>query len=196
MIPKQNISGVILAGGRGRRMGGVDKGLQTYQGQPLAAHALARLTPQVGKVFISANRHLDVYQTLAASVLCDTLPGYEGPLAGFLTGLEHCNTPYMATVPCDCPRFPLDLIARLGEALVEHNAEIAMAVSREHDDAVRAHPVFCLLRTELRDSLRDFMAAGERRVSAWTAQHRRVEVLFDDADAFAGANTLDELQRL
>jgi len=202
MISKHDITGLILAGGRGRRMNGVDKGLQSYRGQPLAMHALQRLAPQVGKILISANRNAAVYQamgaTLGAPALRDTLPGYEGPLAGFLTGLEHCDTPYLATTPCDCPHFPANLVERLADALVRHDAEVAVAASLEHG-APRPHPVFCLLRTGLRDSLRVFMAAGERRVSAWTAQHRRVEVLFDNPDnpnAFSGANTLDELRQL
>lgn len=195
MIPKHDITGLILAGGRGSRMGGVDKGLQDYQGRPLAAHALQRLAPQTGGILISANRNAEAYAALGAPVVGDTLPGYEGPLAGFLAGLAHCRTPYLATAPCDCPRFPADLVAQLADALVRHDAEIAVAASRE-DGAVQAHPVFCLMKTGLRDSLAAFLRAGERRVSAWTAQHIRVLVPFDDADAFAGANTLDELRRL
>jgi len=195
MIAKHDITGLILAGGRGSRMGGVDKGLQTYKNQPLAAHVQQRLAPQVGTMLISANRNISVYQTLGAPVLRDTLPDYPGPLAGFLTGLEHCCTPYLVTVPCDCPRFPGDLVQRLAEALIRHDAELAVATHAEQG-VVRPHPVFCLLRAELADSLRTFMAAGERRVSAWTARHRRVEVLFDNAEDFAGANTLDELQGL
>jgi len=199
MISKHDITGLVLAGGRGSRMNGVDKGLQSYRGQPLALHALQRLAPQVGKILISANRNTAVYQSmgqrLGASVLRDTLPGYEGPLAGFLTGLTHCDTAYLATVPCDCPRFPADLVERLADELIRHDAEIVVAVSREQG-APRPHPVFCLLQTGLRDSLHAFMADGERRVSAWTAQHRRIDVLFDDPDAFVGANTLEALQRL
>jgi len=199
MLSKHDISGLILAGGRGRRMHGADKGLQWHQGQPLAWHALTRLAPQVGKVLISANRNTAIYQamgqTQGAPVLSDSLPGYEGPLAGFLTGLTHCDTPYLAIVPCDCPRFPTDLVARLAEALARHDAELTVTVSLEHG-VRRTPPVFCLLQTSLRDSLHAFMASGERRVSAWMAQHRCIDVLFDDPSAFAGANTLDELRRL
>jgi len=201
MIPKHDITGLILAGGRASRMCGLDKGLQAYRGQPLAGHALARLAPQVGQVFFSANRNPDAYRLLGAPVWADTLPGYQGPLAGFLAGLENCRTPYLVTVPCDCPRFPDDLVARLAQALVEHDAEVSVAASHERGErnepgALRAHPVFCLLRTDLRESLRRFMAGGQRRVSAWSAQHRCVTVPFDEATAFAGANTLDELQCL
>ena len=195
MIPTHDITGLILAGGRGSRMGGADKGLQPWHGQPLAQHALQRLTPQVGTTLISANRNTEQYATMGPVVLSDTLSGYEGPLAGFLTGLEHCTTPYLVTVPCDCPNFPSDLVAQLAKALTQHQAEIAVAVSRD-EGTLRAHPVFCLMKASLRNSLAAFMQAGERRVSAWTAQHIRVDVPFDDASAFVGANTLDELRRL
>ena len=116
MIDKSDITGLILAGGRGSRMGGVDKGLQTHLGMPLAMHALLRLAPQVGEMMINANRNLGAYESMGVPVWPDALPDYPGPLAGFLAGLEHCETPYLASVPCDSPLFPEDLVARLAAA--------------------------------------------------------------------------------
>src|SRR5947199_3145619 len=137
MIPRQDITGLILAGGRGSRMGGVDKGLQNHRGVPLALHALMRLAPQVGELMINANRNLAAYESFGVPVWPDSLADYAGPLAGFLTGLEHCETPYMVTVPCDTPLFPQDLVARLAEALEREDAEIAIAAARDEDGEVR-----------------------------------------------------------
>ena len=145
MTDRQDITGLILAGGRGSRMGGVDKGLQTHRGVALAMHALMRLAPQVGRVMINANRNLGAYESMGVPVWPDTLADYAGPLAGFLTGLEHCETPYLMTVPCDSPLFPDDLVARLAHALVEADAEIAMAATRE-GGVLQVQPVFCLMR--------------------------------------------------
>lgn len=200
MQPSQ-ITGLVLAGGRGLRMGGVDKGLQPFQGLPLARHAMERLAPQVGVVLINANRHLDTYQSWGATVCADPGPEeFAGPLAGFLSGLLACRTPYLGTVPCDTPLFPLDLVERLSSALVRENADIAMACAREEDGRWRPQPVFCLLKTNLASSLQAFMRGGGRKIDAWTAQHRTALVRFDqpgDADnAFFNANTLEELQRL
>ena len=196
----QDVTGVILAGGRGSRMGGVDKGLQNYHGMPLALYTLLRLQPQVGDVLINANRNLAAYESFGAPVWPDALPDYAGPLAGFLTGLEQCDTPYLVTVPCDTPRFPADLVQRLGDALEREDAEIAMASAPENDGAVRTQPVFCLLRRELLESLVKFTHGGGRKIDAWTAQHRTVIVPFDtpgdDPRAFFNANTLAELQQL
>lgn len=195
MIDPQHITGLVLAGGRGSRMGGVDKGLQQHAGQPLVAQALMRLGPQVGQIMINANRNLGAYESFGVPVWPDTLPDYAGPLAGFLVGLEHCETPWLVTVPCDSPLFPDDLVARLAAAAVEHDADIAMAATRE-GDALQVHPVFCLMKTELLESLVRFTQGGQRKIDKWTAQHRCVEVPFDEAQAFANANTLDELRQL
>jgi molybdenum cofactor guanylyltransferase len=194
-IATEDITGLVLAGGRGSRMGGVDKGLQNHHGLPLALHALLRLQPQVGSVMINANRNLGAYESMGAPVWPDSVPDYAGPLAGLLVGLEHCETPYLATVPCDTPNFPVDLVARLATALAEADAEIAMASTLE-DGAQRTQPVFCLLKANLSESLLRFLQSGERKVDRWTAQHRCVAVPFDDADAFFNANTPDELRRL
>jgi len=195
MIDRDDITGLILAGGRGSRMGGVDKGLQAHLGMPLAMHALLRLGPQVGAVMINANRNLAAYESLGAPVWPDALPDYPGPLAGFLAGLEHCATAYLATVPCDSPRFPEDLVARLAERLEAEDAEIAIAATRE-DGALRLQPVFCLMKATVLESLATFTAGGQRKIDAWTATLRHVAVEFDAAGAFVNANTVAELRGL
>ncbi len=195
MIERDQITGLILAGGRGSRMGGVDKGLQAHNGVPLAMHALLRLGPQVGELMINANRNLGAYESMGVPVWPDALPDYAGPLAGFLAGLERCETPYLVTVPCDSPLFPDDLVARLARALEAQNADIAMAATLE-DGKLQVQPVFCLMKAELMESLVRFTQEGQRKIDKWTAQHRVVEVPFDDAQAFANANTLAELQQL
>ena len=196
MITSLDITGLVLAGGRGSRMGGVDKGLQNFNGIPLALHTLMRLQPQVAQVLVNANRNLSAYESFGAPVWHDALPDFAGPLAGFMTGLSHCETPYLVTVPCDTPLFPLDLVERLAAALEAQDAEIAMAAAPEADGQVRAQPVFCLLRADLLDSLTRFTQAGGRKIDAWTAQHRQVVVPFDDPNAFFNANTLAELRQL
>jgi molybdopterin-guanine dinucleotide biosynthesis protein A len=194
-IAREDITGLVLAGGRGSRMGGVDKGLQDHRGTPLALHALRRLQPQVGTAMLSANRNLPDYEAMGVPVWSDSIEGYAGPLAGLLTGLEHARTDWLVTVPCDTPDFPPDLVDRLAEAAAAQGAEIAMAATRE-DGELRAQPVFCLLRTGLAPSLLAFLQAGERKFGKWTAQHRMVQVAFDDAAAFFNANTSDELRQL
>lgn len=199
-MDKNDVTGVILAGGRGSRMGGADKGLQNFRGMPMAMYTLMRLGPQVGEVMINANRNLSAYESFGIPVWPDSLSDYAGPLAGFLTGLEHCETEFMVTVPCDTPLFPPDLVARLGEALEREGAEIAMASAREEDGQLRAQPVFSLMKRELMESLVRFTHEGGRKIDAWTAQHRTVLVPFDrpgdDASAFFNANTLAELHKL
>lgn len=194
-IAREDITGLVLAGGRGSRMGGVDKGLQNHRGMPLALHALLRLQPQVGTTMVSANRNLSAYEAMGAPVWPDSVDGYAGPLAGLLTGLEHAETPWLVTVPCDTPDFPADLVARLAAAAAAQDAEIAMAATLE-EGRMRAQPVFCLLRTDLVESLVAFLHAGERKFDRWASQHRKVEVPFDEAAAFFNANTPQELQQL
>lgn len=194
-IRRDDITGLILAGGRGTRMGGVDKGLQNYRGMPLALHALLRLAPQVGQVMISANRNLAAYESMGVPVWPDPLPDYAGPLAGWLAGLERCTTPYLIAVPCDTPAFPADLVERLAAGLAAADAEIAMAATREAG-AVRTQPVFSLMKSDLLESLSAFLRSGQSKIMRWTGQRRCVEVVFDDASAFFNANTLDELQQL
>ena len=203
MIEQNQITGIVLAGGRGSRMGGTDKGLQNFNGTPLALHALLRLQMQdgglVGDQMINANRNLAAYEAFGVPVWPDGITDFPGPLGGFLTGLERCETPYLLTVPCDVPRFPLDLARRLAAAFDDPATEMAMAVAPE-DGALRTQPVFCLMRIELLESLTLFTQAGGRKIDAWTAQHRCAIVPFDlpgdSPQAFANANTLAELQQL
>ena len=194
MIDISEITGLILAGGRSSRMGGSDKGLQNYMGMPMALQALLRLGPQVGATMVNANRNLSAYESMGTAVWPDTLADYAGPLAGFLTGLERCETPYLVTVPCDSPLFPLDLVEQLARALVRENADIAMAATRDKD-ILQVQPLFCLMKAELLESLVRFTQGGQRKIDHWAAQHHCAVVPFDDALAFANANTLQELQR-
>jgi molybdopterin-guanine dinucleotide biosynthesis protein A len=200
MIDKNDVTGVILAGGRGSRMGGADKGLQNFRGMPMAMYTLMRLAPQVGEIMINANRNLAAYESFGVPVWPDGITDYAGPLAGFLTGLEQCETEYLVTVPCDTPLFPQDLVARLAEAMERDGADIAMAAAREEDGQIRSQPVFSLMKRELMESLVAFTHGGGRKIDAWTATHKTVLVPFDragdDPSAFFNANTLAELHRL
>lgn len=190
-MERADITGLVLAGGQGSRLGGVDKGLQPYRGQPLARTALERLSPQVGRVMLSANRHLDEYARWGVPVWPDPagLAGYQGPLAGFLSGLERAETPYLATVPCDCPRFPGDLVTRLADAMHEG---IDLVLART---PTGPEPAFCLMRRSLADDLRRYLESGERKIGRWLAQLGRTEVDFDDPAAFFNINTPDDLAR-
>ncbi len=203
------ITAVVLAGGRGSRMGGVDKGLQNFRGMPLVMHALMRLQMQEGSLIadsmVNANRNLSAYESMGVSVWPDaSLDEFAGPLAGFLTGLERCEAAYLLTVPCDTPLFPLDLAQRLLQGLESEQADIAVASAPETDASgqmrTRPQPVFCLLKAELLESLAAFMQGGGRKIDAWTAQHAVAHVPFDlpgdDPKAFANANTMQELQAL
>lgn len=196
------ITAVILAGGRGSRMGGVDKGLQNFNGVPLALHTLLRLGPQVGEVIINANRNLAAYESFGVPVWPDSasLGEYAGPLAGFMTGLERCETPYLLTVPCDTPLFPADLVSRLAQSMAEEDADFAVACAREEDGRLRPQPVFCLMHTGMLESLMRFTRDGGRKIDAWTAQHKTAVVPFDlptdDMHGFFNANTLAELHQL
>jgi molybdopterin-guanine dinucleotide biosynthesis protein A len=202
MIETSEITGLILAGGRGSRMGGVDKGLQNFNDVPLALHTQLRLSPQVGELLINANRNLAAYESFGVPVWPDaaSLGDFAGPLAGFLTGLERCETAFMMTVPCDTPLFPHDLVLRLAAALEAEDADIAMAAAREEDGQLRAQPVFCLMHSELLESVVRFTQSGGRKIDAWTALHKTVLVPFDlpgdDPKAFFNANTLAELHQL
>jgi molybdenum cofactor guanylyltransferase len=189
----------VLAGGRGQRMGGLDKGLQLLRGAPLAAHALSRLQPQVGGCMISANRNLDRYGALGVPVWQDDTPDHPGPLAGMLTAMRHADTPWLACVPCDGPDFPVDLVARLAAAAAQARVPVAYACAWEADPTdpaqrrLRQHPVYALMATHLHDSLAEALANGERRVMKWMQAHGAAEVVFDDANAFLNVNTLDDL---
>ena len=196
-IPTASITGLVLAGGRGQRMGGADKGLQMLHGKPLAALVLARLAPQAGTLVISANRNCDAYAALGvpwqADVLADTLPDFPGPLAGLLAGLRAARTEWLLTAPCDSPWLPADLAVRLGHAALAEHADIVTATTTNAEGVVSLHPVFALVRTSLADDLAAFLDAGERKVRAWYARHTAAEVAFADERAFYNINSLQEL---
>jgi len=186
------VTGVVLAGGQGSRMGGVDKGLQPFRGMPMVAHAIARLAPQVDELLVNANRNPAEYERLGRRVIADEIPGFAGPLAGFERGLAHAAGKLVATVPCDSPFLPMDLVARLRGALEDAGADLAVAKT-----GTQAHPVFCLMRRDVHPSLEAFLARGERKIDRWYAALRVVEVAFDDeADAFLNINTREELSEL
>lgn len=186
------ITGVILAGGEGRRMGGRDKGLLLLDGRPLAAQVLERLRPQVGSLLISANRNLEAYRGFGVPVLTDLLPGHAGPLAGVQAALAQAATPLLLSVPCDSPVFPPNLAARLLASLEASGA--ALAVPR---CGGRVHRAFCLMRREVKLALDAFLAAGDRKLALWQQSQAAQEVDFGDDDAaFANVNGPDELARL
>ena len=195
MIDKSSITGVVLAGGRGSRMGGVDKGLQNHLGLPLALHALMRLSLQVGEVMINANRNLGAYESFGVPVWPDASADQAGPLAGFLTGLERAGTEWVVTVPCDTPAFPDDLVVRLAAGAEAAGARIALASTLE-DGVLRAQPVFCLMHASLLESLVRYLQGGGRKIDRWTASEGAIEVPFSDAAAFFNANTAEELRSL
>ena len=186
------VTGVVLAGGQGSRMGGVDKGLASFHGRPMVAYVIERLAPQVDEILVNANRNVDEYARFGHRVIADEIAGFAGPLAGFERGLAHARGQLVATVPCDSPFLPLDLVARLRKALEENSAQLAVAKT-----GAQAHPVFCLMRREAHASLAQFLAAGERKIDRWYARLAVVEVAFDDeAEAFANINTRAQLAGL
>lgn len=194
-IAPEDITGVVLSGGRGTRVGGGDKGLQNHHGMPLALHGVLRLQQQVGTVMVAVNRNLAAYEAMGVDVWLDSVPDYAGPLAGVLTGLERCETPWLLAVPCDAPGFPENLAGRLARAVADNDADIAIAATREHGK-VQLRPEFCLLRAMLMEDLMAALQAGERDIERWSERHRRVVVEFDEAGAFFDANTPEELHRL
>ncbi|ACC70005.1 molybdenum cofactor guanylyltransferase MobA [Paraburkholderia phymatum] len=196
-VTRDDITGLLLAGGRGMRMGGADKGLQTLHGEPLALHVMRRLAPQAASLLISANRHRERYAELGApfhaTVIADTLPDFPGPLAGLLAGLRAASTPFVLSAPCDTPSLPADLAERLASALDAHKSNIATVTTRDADGNLSIHPVFALVRTSLADDLEGFLQAGERKVRTWYARHTAVEVAFPDERTFYNINSLQEL---
>ena len=183
------ITGVVLAGGLGRRMGGVDKGLQLLGGRPLAAWVLERLLPQVDELLLNANQNIDAYAALGAPVIPDRIAGFVGPLAGLHSALAVARHPLVVTAPCDSPFVPLDLVARLLAGLEAAGADVAVARTRD-----QVHPVFCLCRRQLLPHLQAYLERGERQVQGWYRQLKVVEVGFDDqATAFDNLNTRSDL---
>ena len=189
-MTRSPITGVILAGGQGRRMGSVDKGLKPLRGKPMVQWVLERFSSQVDEVLINANQNIDQYQLLGHQVVPDEISGYAGPLAGLHRGLSVATHDLIATVPCDSPFLPLDLIARLTVAL--HDQQADLAVARTGD---QPHPVFCLTRKSVLPGLTTFLQNGGRKIDAWYAALEVVEVRFDDeAEAFSNINTVEELR--
>ena len=187
MVP--SVTGLILAGGKGSRMGGVDKGLQAFRGKRLVDHVYERLAPQVGGIIINANQNQEAYRTLGVRVVSDAIGGFAGPLAGFHAGLSVSKRPLLASVPCDSPFLPEDLIERLYARIDETGAELAVAKTGD-----QPHPVFSLMRRGVLDHLSDFLKEGGRKIDAWYATLNVVEVPFDDeTQAFSNFNTLEEL---
>src|SRR5215468_3604664 len=185
------VTGVVLAGGQGRRMGGVDKGLVLLRGRPMVQHVLERLRPQVDEILINANQHRSEYEALGHPVFADAIGGFAGPLAGLHVGLAQAKHPLVATVPCDSPFLPEDLVARLAASLVGRGADLAVARTFE-----QPHPVFALVHRSVLTHLTRFLEGGGRKIDAWYATLSTVEVPFDDeADAFRNINTPDELQQ-
>jgi molybdenum cofactor guanylyltransferase len=188
-IAARDITGLVLAGGQGRRMGMVDKGLVELDGKPLVAHVLARLAPQVGALIVNANRNAGRYAALGYPVVGDAIGGFAGPLAGLHAGLSAAATPFIATTPCDSPFLPADLVARLAGAFGQGALDIAVARTFE-----QPHPVFALVRRDVLSHLARFLEQGGRKIDAWYASLRLAEVAFDDeADAFRNINTPEEL---
>lgn len=183
------ITGVVLAGGQGRRMGGVDKGLQLLHGKPMVEQVLARLAPQVGEVLINANQNLDAYGRFGRRVVRDDIGGFAGPLAGLHAGMKAASHPLVVTVPCDSPFLPLDLVSRLRSKI----GDLDLAVAKT---GAQPHPVFSLVKRELVTNLERFLAGGGRKIDAWYGSLKFVEVMFDDeAAAFRNINTREELER-
>ena len=183
-----SVTGIVLAGGQGRRMGGVDKGLQPLRGKPMIEWVLERLKPQVSEVIVNANQNVEKYEAYGHRVVRDEIGGFAGPLAGLHAGLKFAKHSLVVTVPCDSPFLPADLVSRLGQSL---QGDLAVAKTGN-----QPHPVFSLMKRDVRESLEAFLAQGGRKIDAWYAALKVVEVNFDDeADAFRNINTLDELRR-
>lgn len=190
--PIEQISGVILAGGQGRRMGNVDKGLMMLRGQHMVALVIERLRPQVGELAINANQNLDHYRSFGPAVYPDEIGGFIGPLAGLHAALNRTVLPIVVTAPCDSPFLPKDLVARLHAALTQHEADLAVACTFE-----RRHPVFTLCRSTVLPTLTAYLARGGRKMDGWYAPLKHIDVSFDDqADAFRNINTRTELDDL
>lgn len=186
------ISAIILAGGRATRMQGIDKGWALLNNSPLISHVIKRLSPQVDSILINANRELNQYATLGYPVLADTYPDFAGPLAGISLGLQHAEHDYLLTVPCDSPCLPADLAKRLLAALIEHEAQIAVASCKG-----RSHSVFCLCKKNVLPTLDAYLQQGKRRVSDWQKSLAYVEVDFSDNEqAFINLNTAEDLAAL
>ncbi|WP_404343880.1 molybdenum cofactor guanylyltransferase MobA [Vreelandella venusta] len=194
MIAKHDLTGMILAGGEGRRMGGRDKGLEPFAGLPLVAHTVKRFDGHVQELMINANRNSDAYALFADRVIEDAEGGFKGPLMGIYSGLRAAQTPWLLVAPCDSPALPLDLVARMVAGITQEGVEHDIAVAF---DGERLHPVVALLRTSLADDLATTLAEGERKIDRWYARHAWCRVDMSDCpEAFANLNTEEEKARL
>lgn len=195
MNSSKKITGLILAGGRAQRMGGIDKGLIPFHNKPLIESAIERLKPQVASILINANRNITKYAHYGYPVIMDETPDFSGPLAGFSIGLKHCQTPYLLTSPCDSPLLPSDLAEKMVTELELNNLDLVYASSLE-DGKAWAQPVFCLMRSNLRDSLTNFLNKGDLKIDRWFKELHSGTVIFENALAFANVNTPEELEAL
>lgn len=183
------VTGVILAGGRGRRFDGRDKGLLELSGRPLIEHVLRALAPQVDEILINANRNLPVYERYGYRVVADTVPEYQGPLAGMLAGLRQAQYGTVAIVPCDMPYLPDCLVSRLGQVQAEGDADVVIP----HDGG-RSHPVICLMRRVCADHIESWLAQGRYRVGEWVSAQRHAVADFSDMpDGFRNINRPGDL---
>ena len=196
MISNKDITGLILAGGRAQRMGGIDKGLISFHDKPLIESAIARLKPQVQTIVINANRNITKYATYGYPVIMDETPDFSGPLAGFSVGLKACKTPYLLTAPCDSPLLPNKLAELLSTEMERGDFQLVYASSKEADGKIWAQPVFCLMRANLYDSLANFLLKGDLKIDRWFTELRSSTVIFDDPQVFANVNTPEELKLL
>lgn len=190
------LTALVLCGGRAQRMGGQDKGLIVLKDKPLVHWVLDRLAPQVSKILINANRSSEQYATFGYPVIADAFEGFEGPLAGFYTGLTQCNSPYLVVVPCDSPLLPNNLVEQLFQSIDNTSFQLAYACVKEQGGRENAIPVFCILRKEVITSLKDFLDTGQRKIDRWFATLPHTKVVFEDERAFANINTPEELEIL
>ncbi len=196
MISADQITGLILAGGRAQRMGGIDKGLISFHGQALIESAIQALKNQVGQILINANRNITKYSTYGYPVIVDEAPDFSGPLAGFYAGLKTCKTPYLVTSPCDSPLMPPDLCAKLAEEMEGGNYQLVYASTQEVNGKIWAQPVFCLMRSDVESSLKGFLSKGDLKIDNWFKELRTSTVIFKNTKAFANVNTPEELKHL
>ena len=196
MISSKDITGLILAGGRAQRMGGIDKGLIPFHNKPLIESAIAKLKPQVQTIVINANRNITKYAGYGYPVIMDETPDFSGPLAGFSVGLKACKTPYLLTSPCDSPLLPNNLAELLSTEMERGDFQLVYASSKEADGKVWAQPVFCLMHANLQDSLTSFLLKGDLKIDRWFKELRSSTVIFNDPQVFANVNTPEELKSL
>ena len=186
------ITGIVLAGGRGTRMGGIDKGLADFLGKPMVVHVIERLQPQVNEILINANREIERYRAFGLPVIQDEIDGFAGPLAGLHAGIKAASSPYVLTSPCDSPILPHDLASRMLGALIAQNSDIAIAKT-----GIQPHPVFCLIPVSALSSLGAYLSGGGRKMDTWQKSMSCAEVAFDDCPwSFSNINTEAELKEL